>query len=474
MMPMKKSKRKLVISMNKMLKAFGKMLKAIYNVFDKLFIVPVSRIVFEISKKVKSNTSRFEKILNKPLTLLYLSLGLAILFFYLVDNKVITLVKTEAEILVNVPVNVEYNREAYVVEGVPETVDITLIGRKSDLYLSKQLGEHEVVLDLTDYKASKNPYKVKLMYSQTIDNLKYKLDPQTVSVKISEKVSTLKTVNYDLMNHDKLDAKLSVESVSLDKTEVVVKGSQETINKIATIKALVDLSNKDFVKEGTFKVDNVPLVAYDDNGAIIKNVEIVPDSISATVKLDSYSIKVPLNVLTTGDILTGKAISSISINGNPDYTIEIYGDQQALDDITGVPVTIDVTDQGANGSKTYNVTISKPTGVRYMSETSATIVVNFGDEKQRLIEKVPLSITKGLDSGLSANVKTLADRSVDIQVKGVQSVIDNIKPENITTYVDLSGYTTGEHEVNVYVESNDPRVSYVVTKPIKIIISNAK
>ena len=276
------------------------------------------------------------------------------------------------------------------------------------------------------------------------------------------------------MNHDKLDAKLSVESVSLNKTEVVVKGSQETINKIATIKALVDLSNKEFVKEGTFKVDNVPLVAYDDNGAIIKNVEIVPESISATVKLDSYSIKVPLNVLTTGDILTGKAISSISINGNPDYTIEIYGDQQALDDITGVPVTIDVTDQGANGSKTYNVTISKPTGVRYMSETSATIVVNFGDEKQRLIEKVPLSVTKGLDSGLSANVKTLADRSVDIQVKGVQSVIDNIKPENITTYVDLSGYTTGEHEVNVYVESNDPRVSYVVTKPIKIIISNAK
>ena len=174
-----------MISMNKMLKALGKTLKAIYNVFDKLFIVPVSRIVFEVSKKVKANTSRFEKILNKPLTLLYLSLGLAILFFYLVDNKVITLVKTEAEILVNVPVNVEYNREAYVVEGVPETVDITLIGRKSDLYLSKQLGEHEVVLDLTDYKASKNPYKVKLMYSQTIDNLKYKLDPQTVSVKIS-------------------------------------------------------------------------------------------------------------------------------------------------------------------------------------------------------------------------------------------------------------------------------------------------
>ncbi len=463
-----------MISMSKMLKALWNILKGIYKVFDRLIIVPISRIVYEVSKKIKSNTNRFEKILNKPITLLYLSLGLAILFFYLVDNKVISLVETEAEILVNVPVSVEYNKEAYVIEGVPETVDITLIGRKSDLYLSKQLGEHKVVLDLTDYKASKNPYKVKLMYTQTIDNLDYKLDPQTVSVKISDKVTTLKTVTYDLMNQDKLDAKLSVESVSLNKTEVVVKGSQDTIDKIATIKALVDLGNKEFTKEGTFKVDNVPLVAYDDNGAIIKGVEIVPEVVSSTVKLDSYSIKVPLNVLTTGNLLTGKAISSISINGQSDHTIEIYGEQQALDNITGVPVTIDVSDQGSNGSKTYNVTISKPTGVRYMSETSATIVVNFGDEKQRLIEKVPLSLTKGLESGLAANVKTFADRSVDIQVKGVQSVIDNIKAENITTYVDLSGYTVGEHEVNVYVESNDPRVSYVVTKPIKIIISNAK
>ena len=297
-----------MISMNKMLKALWNVLKGIYKVFDRLVIVPISRIVYEVSKKIKSNTNRFEKILNKPITLLYLSLGLAIMFFYLVDNKVISLVETEAEILVNVPVSVEYNKEAYVIEGVPETVDITLIGRKSDLYLSKQLGEHKVVLDLTDYKASKNPYKVKLMYTQTIDNLDYKLDPQTVSVKISEKVTTLKTVTYDLMNQDKLDAKLSVESVSLNKTEVVVKGSQETIDKIATIKALVDLGNKDFTKEGTYKVDNVPLVAYDDNGAIIKGVEIVPEVVSSTVKLDSYSIKVPLNVLTVNLIILLKSM----------------------------------------------------------------------------------------------------------------------------------------------------------------------
>lgn len=463
-----------MISMSKILKAIFKFFAAIYKFFDKFIIVPISRIVYEINKKIKSNNINIEKILNKPMTLLYLSLGLAVLFFYLVDNKVITLVETEAEILVNIPVTVEYNKEAYVVEGVPETVDITLIGRKSDLYLAKQLGEHEVVLDLTDYKASSNPYKVKLLYTQTIDNLSYKLDPETVSVTISEKVSALKTVSYDLMNQDKLDAKLSVESVTLNKSEVVVKGSQETLNKIATVKALVDLSNKQFTKAGSYDVDNVPLVAYDENGAIIKNVEIVPNSVSSNVVLDSYSIKVPITVLTTGQLITGKAISGITINGNNDATIQIYGEQSALDNITSVPVTIDVTDQGASGNKTYNVTISKPTGVRYMSETSATVVVNFGDEKQKTINKVPLSTTKGLENGLVANIKSMSDRSVDVQVKGVESVINSITADNITAYLDLTGYSTGEYEVAVKIENDDPRVQFVVSNNVHIIISNSR
>ena len=42
--------------------------------------------------------------------------------------------------------------------------------------------------------------------------------------------------------------------------------------------------------------------------------------------------------------------------------------------------------------------------------------------------------------------------------------------ENGRYYVDLSGYTAGEHEVAVQIENNDPRIEYVVTKNITIVI----
>ena len=111
----------------------------------------------------------------------------------------ITLVENEAEILSNQPVNVLYNKEAYVIEGLVNQVDIILTGRKSSIYLAKQLGSHDVVLDLTDYEASDTPVKVPLSYNQTVDNISYKLDPSYVTVTIKKKESQVWTnVSYEM------------------------------------------------------------------------------------------------------------------------------------------------------------------------------------------------------------------------------------------------------------------------------------
>lgn len=456
--------------MNKLAKKFGRFLKSIYKTIDKLIVTPISRAVYYLNKKLKANTSHIEKVLNRPNVLVYLALAFSVIVFLLVDSKVITLVETEAEILTNQPVTVLYNSEAYVVEGLVDSVDIILTGRKSDLYLAKQLGDHEVILDLTDYGASPDPYKVKLSYNQTIDSLNYKIDPSTVTVTIKNKVSALSTITYDLLNENKLSSKLSVGEVTLSKSEVVVKGSQDNLDKIATVKALVDLSDEKLKEAGTFNIDNVKLVAYDQNGKLMSNIDIVPATITATVTLNTYSTSVPIKVQTNGKLVTGKAISSISINGASSYSMDVYGDQAVIDSIKYVPVTVDIDGLGNSSSKTYNVTLSKPTGVRYMTESSAKVVVNFGDEKQRTIENVPISAPKNLSSGLTANAKTVEDQTVNVLIKGVESVIESISVDDIVAYVDLSGYATGEHSVPVVVESDDPRIEFVVTKNITIVI----
>ena len=153
--------------MKKIVKAIGHFFLGIYHIIDKLIVTPISRMIFSIREYLKAHNLKLDYLLSRPHFMIYLSLILAVVMFLLIDSKRITLVESEAEVITNVPVKVNYNEEAYVVEGIPDTVDIVLIGRKSDIYLAKQLGTNTVILDLSDYEARDSAYKVYLSYTKS-------------------------------------------------------------------------------------------------------------------------------------------------------------------------------------------------------------------------------------------------------------------------------------------------------------------
>ena len=455
--------------MKKIGKAIGRFFKAIYRVIDKLIVTPISRLIFNIREYLRGKNFKLDYIFNRPNFMIYVSLILAVVVFFFFFSRDIALVESEAEVITNVPVTVNYNEEAYVVEGIPETVDIVLIGRKSDIYLAKQLGTNNVILDLSDYEARDSAYRVYLSYTKSIDSIDYKLDPSYVTVTIKDKISVTKTIDYDLINEKYLSEELSVESVELARSEVVVKGSEDAINDIASVKALIDLSDEALTDVGTYTLNNVRLVAYDSQGEVLDNIEIVPTTLSATITLDTYSKSVPIDVRTTGTLVTGKAIASILINNSNSYSVTIYGDEEQISGITSVPVTINVDGEGTNSTRNYNVTISRPTGVRALSENNASITVTFGDERQKEVELSTIS-SRNLASGYTANI--IGTSSVPVIVKGVQSVIDNVDASNINAYIDLEGYTPGEYDVEVKIENDDPRLNYVVSSTVKVRIAN--
>ena len=455
--------------MKKIKKVIKGFFLAIYRVIDKLIVTPISRLIFSVREYLRSKNFKLDYILNRPNFMIYVSLILAVLVFLLIDSRVITLVESEAEVITNVPVTVNYNEEAYVVEGIPKTVDIVLIGRKSDIYLAKQLGTNNVILDLSDYEARNSSYRVYLSYTKSIDSIDYKLDPSYVTVTIKDKISVTKTIDYDLINEQYLSEELSVESVSLNRSEVVVKGSEDAISEIASVKALIDLSDDALTDVGSFEIDNIRLVAYDSRGEVLDNIEIVPNTLSATITLDTYSKSVPISVRTTGHLVTGKAIASILINNSNNYTVTIYGDEEQISNIDDVPVTINVDGEGANSTRNYNVTISRPTGVRALSDNNASITVTFGDEVQKEVQVSNVS-SRNLGSGYTANIRGTS--SIPVIVKGVQSVIDEVDEDSIRAYIDLEGYTPGEYDVEVKIENDDPRLNFVVSSTVRVEIVN--
>ena len=139
-------------------------------------------------------------------------------------------------------------------------------------------------------------YKITNETNHSMNNVSYKLDPSTISIKISEKESEVYNIAYDLVNENKLDKKLSIKSIKLDKNEVIVKGSRETLNTIANVKALIDVEAANLTNKGEYNVDSIKLVAYDSNGNKI-DAEIVPSKIDATVIITSPQKEVPLKII---------------------------------------------------------------------------------------------------------------------------------------------------------------------------------
>ena len=441
--------------------------KKIILFFDKWLITPITKLILLITDFVKDHGREIEKFINKKQTLIVLSLIFAFAVFVLVDQNSNTILNKSAEVLYNQPVTAEYNEEAYVIEGLPETVDITLIGRTSDLYLARQYTSSlSVSVDLRGL--TPGSHKVKLNYTQGLKALKsidYKIDPSSANIVVYEKVSETRELDYDILHKDKLDNTLILDSVDLSRNDVIIKGASYKLKQVATVKALVDIDDINNPKVGTFTLKEIPLIAYDSDGKPV-DVEIVPNSVDAQIKITSPSKEVALQIVPKGDLAFGKSIKEFTPSISK---VTIYGDESVINSIESIPVEIDVTN--LSSSKTFNVNIDKPSGVRSISSKIVSIKVTLDDVITKEFTNMGISV-ENLNSNFKAYAINKEDREVTVVVKGSSNVVNNLDSKTIKVTVDLSSYTTpGEYDVDVKVTGDDLKLSYESkTKKVKIKI----
>lgn len=451
--------------MKKIIKKICLFIGKIIKLIDKILITPIMKLFLLIRSFFSKNNKTIEKIMGNKQSLVIVSLVLAFIFFYVVDKNSSYLVDNSADIIYNQTVKANYNEEAYVVEGLPKTVDIVLIGRKSDIYLAKQQPNQKVTVDLRELTSG--THRVNLKYSGNISSVDYKIDPSQVTVVIYDKVSSTREVTAELVHRNNLDSKLDISNIELSKKEVTIKSSSKKLEEVAYVKALVDVDNLVEPTVGNATINNCKLVAYNNDGKII-DVEILPETVDATLTITSTSKVVPVKVVPTGDIALGYAISSTTTNIT---SVTIYGDEDNLKNIEYVPVKIDVSNLSSN--KEYNVNLEKPNGVRDMSAKTVNVKVNVGKEEQKEVSNIGIQTTN-LADGLMVQALGEENSKITVLVKGSKEAIDALDASKITAVVDLSGYTSpGVYDVDVKVSGEDLKLSYTSkVNKIKLEIKN--
>ena len=349
----------------------------------------------------------------------------------------------------NVQVNVQYNKQGFVVEGIPSTVTVTISGNASAV-TSAYNSSGYITANLQNL--TEGEHTVKLIPEGFSNNVKVTVEPNQVNISIKEKTSKEFDIGYDYINQSKMNSIYSLGTPTFESSTVLVTGSKDTLNSIAFVKALIDVSNvsKDFEQDAK-------LVAYDSNGAIV-NCEMPKASVHVTVPVTSPSKTVPITVETIGQVPEGMAIETIALDSN---TVTIYASESILDAIENVVVSIDASTITSDTRILRPITL--PQGVNSASINQVNVDVTLGEQITKIIEGVPLNYRNN-DQGYNISAEGFQS-NVAVTVYGTKANIEKITADNITAYLDFANVQPGVNEIPINIETApSPYVRYVLNQ----------
>ena len=396
-------------------------------------------------------------IFNKRFTGLF-SLILAIILYVAINittNDALGI--SQAATLNDIPVKAIYNSEIYEVSGIPSIVNVIITGAMNDISVQKTKTNSSVTCDLSGL--TEGTYSIKLVPNNFSSELSVNvLDTPTVNVTIKKKITAKYNISYEFINKNAMDSTYNLGETTFDSTEVLIRASQDTIDSIAFVKALIDVTGvtSNFTREAR-------IVAYDNNGYIV-DCDIIPSTVMATVSVSSPSKEVPIIVRTIGTMAEDLALDSISLDHS---TVTIYGSNNVLSLIDAVYVDVDVTNLTKNTA--LSTTLNLPSGVNKMSVTKINMEIVVGEKTSREIKNVKVAYSN-LNSDFKVKLVDENDVTVNVIVYGTKNNIDKLTADDIVVNIDMSSVTdVGLQQVPIYVSGNNLLVEYQIADGRKYI-----
>ncbi len=417
----------------------SKMVAKTYANVENTIVYFFRRVLSALNKIIFD--SRFAKLA---------ALVLAIVIYIAVNaDSTDTLNITQASRINDIPVQVVYNDVIYEISGIPEKADVIVTGDMSDITLQKSQVNSRLTCDLSGL--TEGVYSIKLTPTNFISRLNVNVvDTPTVVVTIKKKSSTRFNITSDFINLNKMDSMYTLGEPTFDTTEVLVRASQDTIDSIAFVKALIDVTGvtQNFTKSAR-------LVAYDQSGQLV-DCDIIPETVTATVNVSSPSKEVPIVIRTIGELPEGLAIDDIAL----DYsTVTIYASNNLLDTINAFYIDLDVS--GINKNTVVSTALSVPSGANKINITKVNMEISVGEVTTRTFENVEVQWIN-YNEEYYFSVTNADDAYQTVVVTGTERNVNALSVDDIIVNMDLKDIVLGVQEVPLIVTGSNNYVNYQI------------
>lgn len=411
---------------------------------------------------INSLNAFLDKMLQSNFSMKILSFVMAVILLFTITGGIDNIFSTpnSGDYLYNVPITVEGLQGDYDVVGLPDKVNVALVGPSLDIYSTKISKNYKVVADFSTLGEGEHTIELRGVDFPT--DLQVMVVPQTVTVKITQKVTKTFELGYDFINENTIDSKYSVSVESMEHKEVEVRGSQDNIDKIKSVKAVIDLKgkNKDFEQKAK-------IYAYDRSGKKV-DVEIIPNSVKVECMVSSYSKEVLIVPQYTGNFASGYGLESIKLGKEK---VRIYGKEELLNSITSVGVVIDLS--GLSGDKSYtNLPIVGIENINKLEFDTIDASIRVGPSTKKVISDIPINIVNN-NNGYQVRFSDGQDKAT-VEVDGVGAILDTLTINDFNISIDLENLKTGTNTVKVDLLIDKGYLSGKLISPERITINLRK
>ena len=354
-------------------------------------------------------------------------------------------VLSSSKVLSNVSINARYNSETFELSGLPSACEVVITGDAASVNNAASKKGY-CQLDLEGYTEGTHTVKLKGMgYG---DNVTTIISPSEVTISLKKKTTMQFELTYDFINQNQMDSRYILSEPTFSQgTKINIRASGDTLNSIALVKALIDVSGV----TGDFSIE-APLVAYDKNGQAV-NAEIVPSSVTASVKVSSPSIEVPIKLNPIGNVPLGLAIDTAQIIDH--QTTRIYGPENVLNSIKEVYVNFDMSTVTENVDRELMLPITLPAGVSASDVTVVNVRVTLSTIDTRTIESVTLNAHDNYNNLAISNIDFT---TVNVEVRGSTNNINSVEASDIEVYF-IMPQEPGSYNLELFAElKNHPFV----------------
>ena len=290
---------------------------------------------------------------------------------------------------------------------------------------------------LDDPKEGKNAIYLQANLPERVN--KYDIKPSVITVDLEKVVDEKRSIEVST----KGKSNINIDNIEINKKTANVTGPRSVVNKVTSIKATVDVDNKE--KDFSTKVKLVPV---DKSGNEVEDVKLEDDFVVATVKFLQQKV-VPVKLKLEGSSEGDNNIKDYKISPNE---ITIEGKKESLDKINSIS-TKPVKIEDLKDANSVDVGLDIPNGIRVNDNISSVkIDVDKNITSEFVIPKSNIDIlNKESDIDTKVDLSKVPD---DIKVTIVHSdEISNLSKDDIQLYIDMTDKSKGEGKYSIKYKS---------------------